>query len=334
MFKPGVRFWGADAGVSLALPVEPGVWNGVIVAAFGGGWETSYAFRSWPPLSETGSSILLDGTDEAYSFDSLNFQWTVGGGAELLTGKWITRTLSLYQGRWERYSEREGGHDSLFASNQMDREGLFENALAFTASSALKEGSWLDLFGFRLRPRFEAAFRWVPTALGNAAADYIRVSGAAYTLLRLLSVDFGALDFADRFAADWLAGGAIPLHARSSLGGPLTVLFKEERGLGGAVRAYRKNRFDGTIKIVNNAELRFSMTVPKAFAPFLVAYFDTGAALMDDDQFHALSSYGAAAGAKVLGLIELGYGINFALTPGAEASITHGLAIGTQFPLP
>lgn len=283
---PNVRIWGADMTVGYrGLRILPGV-DSVLWAHLGGGWEGHALYRDFSASPVVGVPVAKD--DPAAPYSALTIDWQVGLSQGILFSERLDRNLLeavfLAKQRLDRYYQNAAGSSSFLADSSLpDRGGIvltsFLLALRWDGVEVVKHRQTRNgLYG-------ELSAEWAPAGLFGSPADYLRLDAHLSGLVTLVDRPRLALVAGDRVEGDLLlplSGDlvAVPAWARSTLGGMNPDGFGGESGLGGAVRGVASERFDGTLKLVNNLELRllFPDILPVAIFPGLIAYLDAGAA--------------------------------------------------------
>jgi hypothetical protein len=281
---PNVRFWGADITVGYrGLRLVPGV-ETTLWAHVGGGWESFSLYRDFAPEPILG--VPLSGGDPRADYWTLGLDWQVGLAQGLLWSDVLERNLVevMLQSRWRVASHRqneEGTSSLLLASALPDREGLFMSTLllGFHLDGVMTQRRRNTHTGLDA----EVSAEWAPKGLLGSSADFVRLNAHVAGLVTLAEGDHVALVAGDRLEGDLLISPTgdlttLPVWARMTLGGINPDGFGGESGLGGAVRGVHGGRFDGTLKIVNNAELRllFPDLLPVAIVPGLIFFVDAG----------------------------------------------------------
>ena len=280
---PNVRLWGADMtigyrGIRPFPAVETILW-----AHVGGGWEGHSLYRDFSLDSPVGQALGAD--DERADYNKLTLDWQVGLAQGIVWSPSLERNLleAVFLSKWRLDAHRQNadGTSALLASALPDAAGLF-------MSSVLAA---LHFDGIRTESRrqtkdgvdAEVSAEWAPRGLFGSPAEFVRLNAHVAGLVTLAQAAHVALVAGGRLEADLLLAPSgdlttIPVWARSTLGGVNPDGFGGQSGLGGAVRGLAGERFDGTLKVVNNLELRvlFPEIFPVAIFPGLIFFVDVG----------------------------------------------------------
>ena len=285
IFKWDIRVWGADVGLGYkGVSFFDGV-DTILWVSAGGGYQSANYFpynddTTWP------SDTDLPGYDPGY--DNLNTDWRLGISQGILYNEAQQRNLLdftlLYRGKLQSYYWK----DDILAGypNYPDRNGLWQNSIMlgfvfdtvyYDSEMVTREGIYSSISA-EFAPRF-----FLNEVVGNTGFTRLNVLAIVYKPL-LSDWSFNMHIF-DRLVFDYLFGNdaEIPISARTTMGGlsnvPILSNPGSYRGLGGAVRGIRNDRFDGFMKIVNNLELRMYfpvLNISNMVTPGLVIYFDSG----------------------------------------------------------
>jgi len=283
VFLPGVRVWGADVTVGCLGPRLLGSVDTVLWAHVGGGWEDHKIYRDFAADGAAGTPLAAD--DERAGYRKLTLDWQLGLAQGLLWSTSLDHNLLevILQSRWrlEDYRQGAAGESSLLASALADSGGLFMSTFLLA----------LHLDGVQTSRRrrtsngvdAEASVEWAPAGLFGTPMSFIRLNAHVEGLITLADAGNLALVAGDRLEGDIVFAGAgglrtIPVWARTTFGGVNPYGFGGQEGLGGALRGVHNERFDGTLKIVNNLEVRllFPEILPVSVFPGLIAFLDAG----------------------------------------------------------
>jgi hypothetical protein len=284
LLLPNVRFWGADMTVGYrGLRIVPSV-DTVLWAHVGGGWEAHALYRDFTSSPVVGTPTAAG--DPGAPYNRLTIDWEVGLSQGILFSERLDRNLLegvvLAKWRFDRHYQNASASSSLMLDSALpDRNGIFDTSFLVA----------LRLDGVDVTPKrqthdgvyAEASAEWSPAGLFGSPASFVRLNGHVEGYVTLAQVEHVALVAGDRLEGDLLLSpvgdpATIPVWARASLGGMNPDTYRPEAGMGGAVRGVDLERFDGTLKLVNNVELRllFPEILKVAIFPGLIAHLDAG----------------------------------------------------------
>ena len=278
IFKWDIRFWGADAGLGYrGVSFFDGV-DTIFWVSAGGGYQSANYFPNSDDTTVPSDSALP-------GYDNLNIDWRLGISQGILYNEAQQRNLLdftlLYRGKYQSYY----GNDYIPAGYP-DRNGLWQNSImaGFVFDTVYYDSEMVTREGIYSSISAEFAPRlFLNEVVGNTGFTRLNVLAIVYKPL-LSDWSFNMHIF-DRLVFDYLFGNdaEIPISARTTMGGlsnvPILSNPGSYRGLGGAVRGIRNDRFDGFMKIVNNLELRMYfpvLNISNMVTPGLVIYFDSG----------------------------------------------------------
>ena len=334
---PNVRIWGADMTVGYrGVRLVPGV-DSVLWAHLGGGWQGQKLYRDFSASPVVGEPTPAGSTQADYQ--KLTFDWQVGLSQGIVWSDHLDRNFleGVFLAKWRldrHYQIAAGASSFLLESSLSDREGVFLTSFLLAlrldgvetvAKRQTQEGLYAEL-----------SAEWAP-------ADFVRLNAHLSGLTTLVDAPHLALVLGDRVEADLLLSPAgdvstIPALARTTLGGMNPDGFGGEAGLGGAVRGVHGERFDGTLKLVNNLELRllFPEIFPVAIFPGLIAYVDVGTSdyrnldrrpVLPGDLFLSVGA-GAYLRALIADLVLYG---SYCIAPADAAGFKVDFRFSTQF---
>jgi hypothetical protein len=281
---PNVRLWGADMTVGYrGLRLIPGV-DTVFWAHLGGGWEAHALYRDFTSSGIVGTPTAAN--DPRAPYNRLTFDWQVGLSQGIVFSDRLDRSLLegvlLAKWRLDRHYQNANGTSALLLDSALaDRDGIFDTSFLIA----------LRVDGVDVPPKrqthdgvyAEASAEWSPEGLFGSPASFVRLNGHLEGYVTLAQAAHLALVAGDRLEGDLLLSpvgdvSTIPVWARASLGGMNPDTYRPEAALGGAVRGVELERFDGTLKLVNNLELRllFPEILPVAIFPGVIAHVDAG----------------------------------------------------------
>ncbi len=283
VFLPSVRIWGADITAGWRVPPLLPPYDTVLWAHVGGGLEDHGIYRDFTAGGIVGTPLAAE--DVRADYRKLTLDWQLGLAQGLLRSPGLERNLLevILQSRWrlEDYRRGPAGSSSLLASALADSAGLFMGTFLLA----------LHLDGVQTSRRrrtsngvdAEASVEWAPAGLFWTPMSFVRLNSHVEGLITLADGGNLALVAGDRLEGDVVLSPAgnlwtIPVWARTTFGGVNPYGFGGQAGLGGALRGVRSERFDGTLKIVNNLEVRllFPEILPVAVFPGLIAFLDAG----------------------------------------------------------
>lgn len=311
---PNVRFFGADMTVGYR-GLHPIPQLGTTVwAHVGGGWEQHKLYRDFSIEDVVGVPLGVDDPKADYNKWTLDAQLGLAQG--ILWSDRLGRNLleAVIQSRWrlESYRLPDGGDSSLILDSSLpDRDGLFLGT--FLGAVHLDGVQTVSRRRTHNGVDAEISAEWAPAGFLGSPADFVRLNGHLEGLVTLVEAKNVALVAGDHLEGDLLLSptgelSTIPVWARTTLGGVNPDGFGGQAGLGGAVRGVASERFDGTLKIVNNLEVRllFPEILPVAIFPGLIVFVDAGtsdfrgldrAPVLPDDLF---VSFGAGLDLRAL----------------------------------
>lgn len=341
---PNVRIWGADMtvgfrGVRLLVGVDSVLW-----AHLGGGWQGQNLYRDFSASPVAG--VLTSAQSSEADYQKLTFDWQVGLSQGIVWSDHLDRNLLeavvLAKWRLDRYYQNAAGTSSfLLESSLSDREGAF--LTSFLAALRLDGVETVAKRQTQDGVYAEVSAEWAPAGLFGSTADFVRLNAHLSGFTTLAEAPHLVLVLGDRVEGDVLLSPAgdvstIPVLARTTLGGMNPDGFGGEAGLGGAVRGVHGERFDGTLKLVNNLELRllFPEILPVAIFPGLIAYLDAGTSdfrnldrrpVLPRDLFVSIGA-GAYLRALVADLVLYG---SYCMAPAEAAGFKVDFRFSTQF---
>ncbi len=280
-FRFAPRFWGATvAGRYMLSPptiegVETSV-TGLLSSAYEGAGYYRNPDGSFYSVPQHGSQVA------AVGFARYDLVWQIGLQQGILPRYEVTAdravTFVTYQGQFNHpFSDEE---KLFFASPRPETEGSLRGSVI--GGLAYSVVTTDEVTRARRGVAAELAVEWGPAFLHNrvlAIADYNRSTLSAHGYLPIYRAEpdgdrnrFSAY-LAGYGAIDWATGPHIPLAVRRSVGGR-----SPRPGPGGSVRGYGAGRFDATLKVIGNAEIRLhlpAIVVPQVI-PGFVLYTDAG----------------------------------------------------------
>ncbi len=287
-FRFGPRFWGATAAGRYMI--DPPSVEGVetsITALLSAAYETVGYYRA-----PDGSLFTVPAggpNAEATAFNRFDMLWQVGVQQGILprveSANDAAVAFLLYRGQYDLPFRDDS--QLFFTSGLPEADGSlrgsFVGGLAYSltivdAVTRVKQG----IAG-------ELALEWGPSFLHNqilGLADYNRTTLSARGFVPLYEAPArdGRNVFSSYLAAfgvlDWATGPEIPQIIRQSTGGRSL-----RSAPGGSVRGYGSGRFDSTLKILGNMEIRANLPaiVLPQIVPGLVLYTDVGYFLDEQD---------------------------------------------------
>jgi hypothetical protein len=277
LFRIGLRTWGVDGALGWkGLRVFPGV-DTVFWVSAGVGFQSENYFAG-------ANDAVMPADPGTVRYDNLNFDWRLGVAQGILFNREQKRNLLelvlLYRGKYHCYLDPNGALAGL-----PDQNGLLQNSLL---TGLVYDDVLADLaYATRRGVYAAAAAEFTPQVLANSvlgAGDYTRLSLMACGYLPVLITRALSIYLADQLLYDHLFGDEawIPQSVRASFGALTSVPIGRNplRALGGTLRGIAKDRFDGYIKLANNAEVRLhlpALTMFNLVTPGLIFYFDAGA---------------------------------------------------------
>jgi hypothetical protein len=282
LFSLGVRFYGVSVMLGyrgLTAPPNP---DTILWLIAGAGYDGENFFRdSSNHLYEGGGGFDDDDVGHAM-LDGLFYPGVAQGfiyNDRLQCN--LLEAFFFYKMKIGYVIDNPDKGELILASGLPDAAGFFQNSLLTGLS--FNDLNKTDPHRTQQGVYAEVSAEWAPAFLFNTAygrADFIRLNLTASGFLPVFDIDpraeLNKLSgyLGGFFAVDWCGGGYIPINVQQSFGGR-----SARAGLGGAVRGYEGDRFDGPFKAVLNAEFRLNLPQFKiidVLTPGLFAFFDSG----------------------------------------------------------
>ena len=303
-----------------------------MIAGLSAAYETVGYYRAPDGTLFTDGAAGFTADESAYSRFDLLWQFGIQQGilprADLPVDQAVV--FAYYRGRYDLPFRDD--QQLYFSSGLPEADsGLMGSVHTGLAYSNVTEG---DVTGAKNGLQAELVLAWGPSFLHNqvlGSAEFTRttLSGRGFIPLYARAPNGEKNVFSSYVAmfgaVDWATVPDVPMAVRSSIG-----TRSERPGTGGSVRGFESGRFDATLKVVGNVEVRANLPSivlsPKlpTLIPGLLIYTDAGYyndldALSPIDSEHSgtLLSSGAGAYIDIRGIAEIIFYTHYLWQPAA-----------------